>query len=463
MLSFYQKTLKKAIAYYRHSAEDKQENSVAIQRQHTERFAREHNIEIIHDEADEGKSGLLANRPAFERLFKDWIENPNAPDFEYVLVYDVSRWGRFQNQDEAGYFTHICTKFGKKVVYVSLGFPDDENLLLSGLGIMLERHMASEYSRQLSSKVFYGCVKVSEQGYSAGGTAVFGMARQLLNANKEPVAILKNGEHKRIANERVTFTPKEDEATETVREIFNLFVKERYSISDIVSHLNQRGIPSANGNLWNRSKVVKILTDETYIGTRIYNKTWGRLKQKSHKNPRSEWVIVPNAFKTVVDEQLFKTAQERLYWMFPSNWRKGINAIKKAKKSITTDIFQWLLIKGLTVFEANELISKLPIVFAVKNENKNITLWCFLITEEIRRFDNLLAISVVPNTQKVVDDFFLLSVKDFTRTNYLILFKNSSKYYSSKIENSKIEEIITSFIVQLKNSRQEYNNKFQMF
>ena len=75
MLISSQQITKTAIAYYRHSAEDKQENSVAIQRGHVEKFANKHHIEIIHEEVDEGVSGLLANRPGFERLFTNWIKN----------------------------------------------------------------------------------------------------------------------------------------------------------------------------------------------------------------------------------------------------------------------------------------------------------------------------------------------------------------------------------------------------
>ena len=439
-------TRKKAVAYYRHSAEDKQENSVAIQRQHTEKFAREHNIEIIREEADEGETGLLDTRPAFKRLFAEWIENKDA-HFDYVFIYDVSRWGRFQDQNQGAYWEYVCKKNGKEVVYISMGFPTDP--LSASLQIAVQRYMAADYSRQLSDKVFYGCVKISEQGYSTGGTAVYGMARLLLDVNKNPIRILKTGEHKQIANERVTFTPKEDETTETVREIFNLFVKEQYLIPDIVANLNQKGVLSANGKRWDKSKVIKILTDETYIGTRIYNKTWGRLKQKSYKNPRSKWVITPNAFKAVVDEQLFKDAQERLYWLFPSNWRKGFYAVKRARKNFRNDILQWLLNKGLTAFEAEKTVSKLPIIFAVKNENKDISRWYFRISEDTRKFDNVLAVSVVPDNKKMIDDFFLFSVDDFTRTNFLILSQNNSLYRSSKIENSDVEEIITKLIGQL--------------
>lgn len=461
MLSASQQTYKKAIAYYRHSAEDKQENSVAIQRGHTERFAQENNIEIIHEEADEGKSGLLANRPAFERLFNDWVENPNAPHFNYVLVYDVSRWGRFQDQDQAGYFVHLCKKHGKEVIYVSRGFVNSENQLFSSLEISLHRYMAAEYSRQLSEKVFYGCVKVSEQGYSAGGTAVYGMARQLLDVDKKPIRTLKTGEHKQIANERVTFTPKNDKTTETVKKIFHLFVKEKHLIPDIVTHLNQEGILSANGKRWDRTKIIKILTDETYIGTRVYNKVWGRLKQKPHKNPRSEWIIVPNAFDAVVDYQIFEKAQERLYWLFPNNWRKGINAIKRANKSFKNDIFKWLLNQGANEFEANIILDKLPIIYAVKLEDKDVSLWCFLISEEIRRFEDVLAVSVIPDHKKVINDFFFLTTNDFTKTDFLIMTENSSLYHKTKTDSGKIEEIIKVLISQLRSSEKRFKRNFQ--
>ena len=91
---------------------------------------------------------------------------------------------------------------------------------------------------------------------------------------------------------------------------------------------------------------------------------------------------------------------------------------------------------------------ELPIIFAVKSENKDISLWCFVIDEKARRFDNVLAVSVVPDNKKMIDDFFLFSVNDFTRTKFLILLKNSSLYRSSKIESGGVEEVITELIGQ---------------
>ncbi|WP_223560134.1 recombinase family protein [Chryseobacterium lathyri] len=461
MFNITQQISKKAVAYYRHSAEDKQENSVAIQRNHVERFALEHNIAIIHEEIDEGVSGLLANRPGFERLFDNWIKNFNAPYFEYVLVYDVSRWGRFQDQDQAGHYVYLCKKHGKEVVYVSRGFVDVSNQLFSSLEISIQRYMAAEYSRQLSEKVFYGCAKVSQQGYSAGGMAVYGMARQLLDVNKKPIRILSTGEHKQIANERVSFAPKNDDTTETVRKIFDLFVNNRLTISEIASYLNQRRIFSSNNKQWDKSKIIKILTNETYIGTRIYNKTWGRLKQKSYKNPRSEWVIVPDAFESTIDKDIFKKAQEKIYWMFPSNWRKGINAIKKVRKIIYNDIRKWLLSKGATEFEADEIILRLPIIFSIKLENQITSYWCFLISEKIRNFDNVLGVSVFKDSKKMINEFFIFSTYDFTSSNFLILSENSPLYNEAKIETQNLEETVESLIKQFKKSKQWYKDRYK--
>ncbi|MDR6546695.1 DNA invertase Pin-like site-specific DNA recombinase [Chryseobacterium rhizosphaerae] len=460
MFNIAQQTSKSAIVYYRHSAEDKQENSVAIQRGHVERFALEHNIVIIHEEIDEGISGLIANRPGFERLFDNWIKNVNAPHFDYVLVYDVSRWGRFQDQDQAGHYVYLCKKHGKEVVYVSRGFVDVSNRLFSSLEISIQRYMAAEYSRQLSEKVFHGCVKVSQQGYSAGGTAVYGMARQLLDVNKKPIRILRAREHKQIANERVSFTPKNDETTETVRKIFDLFVNDRLAIAEIASYFNQRRIFSANNKQWDNSKIIKILTDETYIGTRIYNKTWGRLKQKSSRNPRSEWVIVPDAFEATIDKNVFKKAQEKMYWMFPSNWRKGINAIKKARKNICNDILKWLINKGATEFEADEIVSGLPIVFSIKLENKITPYWCFLILEKNRNCNNVLGISVFEDSKKTINEFFIFSTQDFTSTNFLILSENSPLYCDTKIDSKNLEEAIGNLVKQFKKSKHWYKHKY---
>ena len=88
-------TKAKAVAYYRHSAEDRQENSIPIQKEQIRNFAKENGIEIVKEFQDAGKSGLSTEkRDGFNAMLEKVISDD---DFEYVLILNVSRLGRFQD------------------------------------------------------------------------------------------------------------------------------------------------------------------------------------------------------------------------------------------------------------------------------------------------------------------------------------------------------------------------------
>lgn len=441
---------KKAVAYYRHSAEDKQENSVPIQREHAENFCTQNNLELIHEEADQGVSGLTANRPGFKRLFSDWIENPQAAGFDYVLVYDVSRWGRFQNQNEAGYYEYLCNQNKKKIIYVSRGFPREEQELTYSIITPMERWMAAQYSKQLSEKVWYGCIKVSKDGYSAGGASCYGMARLLLDVNKQPIRVLKKGEHKQIANERVTFTPSNDETTDTVKEMFKLLVDGWMNPSEIAEALNRKGIPSASGGPWNKHKVIHILTNETYTGARIYNKTWGRLKQKKMNNPRSDWVITPNAFPAVVDPETFGNAQEHLYWLMPSMWKKGLRLINKTHQAISQEIKGILSAQGQ--FDEDSLyyiLRDFPITYSVTFYVDSVPHWCFLIPEKMKRFEFVLGASIILDRKDYVEKLFSFPSDQFGPSNFLIFSEQDESYTKFLLTKDQAREKILEMSLSL--------------
>ena len=59
----------RAVAYYRHSAQDRQENSIPIQQDQVREWAQKNGVEIIQEFADAGKSGLTSEgRPAFTEM-----------------------------------------------------------------------------------------------------------------------------------------------------------------------------------------------------------------------------------------------------------------------------------------------------------------------------------------------------------------------------------------------------------
>ena len=85
-----------------------------------------------------------------QQLIKD-VE-AGVADFQIILVYDVSRWGRFQDADESAYYEYICRRAGIQVAYCAEQFENDGSPV-STIVKGVKRAMAGEYSRELSAKV----------------------------------------------------------------------------------------------------------------------------------------------------------------------------------------------------------------------------------------------------------------------------------------------------------------------
>src|ERR1039458_6093425 len=94
-----ERTQVRAAEYVRMST-DHQRYSTENQSDAIHEYARRRGIEIVRTYADHGKSGLsVAGRDALQQLLDD-VRTGRA-DFMTILVYDVSRWGRFQDADES--------------------------------------------------------------------------------------------------------------------------------------------------------------------------------------------------------------------------------------------------------------------------------------------------------------------------------------------------------------------------
>ncbi len=65
-------------------------------------------------------------------------------DFNVILVYDISRWGRFQDADESAYYEFMCKEAGINVLYCAEQFENDGSLV-SAILKNIKRVMAGEY------------------------------------------------------------------------------------------------------------------------------------------------------------------------------------------------------------------------------------------------------------------------------------------------------------------------------
>lgn len=104
--SFSAEANNRAAAYVRMSTEH-QQYSTENQLDAINIYAQTHNLDVVKVYTDAGKSGLsLDGREALQRLLSD-VECRKS-DFTTVLVYDVSRWGRFQDPDVSASYEVRC-------------------------------------------------------------------------------------------------------------------------------------------------------------------------------------------------------------------------------------------------------------------------------------------------------------------------------------------------------------------
>jgi DNA invertase Pin-like site-specific DNA recombinase len=205
-------------------------------------------------------------------------------DFGNLLVFDVSRWGRFQDVDESAHYEFICRKAGVKVAYCSEQFENDGSLL-SSIVKNIKRVMAAEYSRELSAKVHAGALRLARSGYKMGGPATYGLQRQLLDERSQPKGMLARGERKCLLTDRVRLHPGEHGEAEVVKWIFDEYVQGKTHAA-IARELNARGISAARGGLWHKNAIGMLLRNEAYIGTYIYNRVTEKLR------PPPGWAVI---------------------------------------------------------------------------------------------------------------------------------------------------------------------------
>lgn len=252
------KDVSHAAAYVRMSTEH-QQYSTENQLDAIKRYAAQHNMTIVRIYEDAGKSGLrLSGRDALQQLLAV-VEGQRA-DFGAILVYDISRWGRFQDADESAYYEYICKRHHIQVHYCAEAFTNDGSPTATIIK-SVKRAMAGEFSRDLSVKVFAGQCRLIELGFRQGGAAGFGLRRMLLDHLGNQKNLLSPGQHKSIQTDRVILVPGPQEEVDTVHRMYELLTVENKTEEEIAAILNQTGIKTDLDRPWSRATVHQILTN----------------------------------------------------------------------------------------------------------------------------------------------------------------------------------------------------------
>lgn len=295
-------------AQYLRMSTDAQDLSPEFQKQALAAYAGSNGVEIVATYFDAGRSGLtLHKRPAMRKLLKD-VTAPDRP-FSVILVYDVSRWGRFQDPDASAYHEYHCRLNGVDVRYVQEPFSSTDTPMGSVLK-NLKRAMAAEYSRELMVKTRSGQKAALDAGFHMGHLPCLGIRR--LACSKDGVSERPLGpyEHKSARTEHVKWVRGPEGEIAAVRRIFELYTETDISIRDLAAAANAEGLRSAGGKAFTPWMLYSLLESETVVG----NFVWGRADhtlQRKRAEGEENFRRIKGVFEPIVSHETWHAAKAK--------------------------------------------------------------------------------------------------------------------------------------------------------
>jgi DNA invertase Pin-like site-specific DNA recombinase len=294
-------------AQYVRMSTDYQRYSIENQAAVIAAYAQMHNLSIVHTYRDEGESGLkIKNRLGLIQLLDD-VRSGQA-DFDHIVVYDVSRWGRFQDVDESAHYEFVCKQAGIRVAYCAEQF-DNDGSMLSSIVKNIKRVMAAEYSRELSTKVYAGQCRFARLGFKLGGRVGYALRREVVDEKLQSRGVLKDGDRKYITTDHIRVRPGTPEEVAVVRWIFQRFLQVKSELA-VARELNRKAVPTNTAEPWTRASVGRLLRNENYLGNLIFNRRSYKLRETHTYNPPELWIRAEGCIDPIVDRDVFLRVQK---------------------------------------------------------------------------------------------------------------------------------------------------------
>ncbi len=230
--------------------------------------------------ADEGITGTTTeDRTGFQKM----IDDAHLGKFDLIMTKEVSRFSR--NILDAISYTRRLKEIGVGVIFLNDGICSLDSDAELRLGIMAS--VAQEESRRTSERVKWGQTRQMERG------SVFG--RSLLGYD------VKNG---KITTEPV--------GAETVRQIFSMYLNDRFGVRTIAKTLTERKVPTKSGStVWSGAAVLKIIRNEKYCGDLIQRKTvtTDYLTHKKSRNCPDKMIQIRGHHDSIISREVWEAAQ----------------------------------------------------------------------------------------------------------------------------------------------------------
>jgi len=298
------------VAQYVRMSSERQDCSIEYQSAAIADYALGRGYDVVRTYEDAGISGLtLEKRAGLRQLLADVVAG-NAP-FRVVLVYDVSRWGRFQNPDQSAHYEFLCAEAGVAVEYCAEPFANDgspTSMLLKHI----KRAMAAEYSRELSQKARMAKLGLRREGYWMGSAPGYGLRRQIVTRDGKVLALRELGEWGRYPGAHIKLVLGPADEVQTVRRMYRLYLQKDGCYGGIARRLNGEGNYAEGGALWTIPRVRQVLTNEKYVGCLVSGRWRHELGGRRTCTPKEDWLYVKDALEPLVSAHVFRSVQRKI-------------------------------------------------------------------------------------------------------------------------------------------------------
>ena len=274
---------KKAVVYARYSSTNQREESIERQLESVREYCQRNNLDIVDEYIDEAQSAVTDRRDDFQRMMDDAM----VSDWHFIVVYKMDRLSR--SVSDAMHYKKKLSSVGKRILSVIEDY--DESTPEGGFFNLITLGISEFYVKNLAREAFAGQMQNAKRAMSAGGPP--------------PLGYSFNKEKKLVINQK---------EAEAVRLIFKMFV-EGYTYRDIATTLNEKGYRTRYGNKFS-IHFHDTLKNRKYIGEYVYNlaskKGIDGTRNHHKKKPESEVIRIPGAVPQIIEDDVFKKAQEIL-------------------------------------------------------------------------------------------------------------------------------------------------------
>ena len=274
------------VTYYARvsSESDEQLNSLGNQIQYYEDFIRRNAAwTFVPGYIDEGLSGISTKRREnFNRMIDDAAEGT----FDLIITKEISRFAR--NTLDSIQFTQQLLGCGVGVFFQNDNintFDEDSELRLS-----IMSSIAQDELRKLSSRVKFGHQQAIKNNVVLGNSRIFGYRKE---------------------NRRLVI---DEEQAPMVRELFELYATDQYSMKQIEALFWEKGYRNLNGKKIAHTTMSNMISNPKYKGYYVGNKVKvvDMFTKKQKFLPPEEWVMFKDEtgeiVPAIVSEELWDQA-----------------------------------------------------------------------------------------------------------------------------------------------------------